>query len=328
MYSFHDFLEFKAHDVGCAIDIKNETHDTVCGAATSGNEANKRKRSVTGDAEEVLDHREGSKKHAAGLGNIVLEENDMEWDDSFRPKWGRRDGHPNIKYRLLSKQRGEQEKEQRGNSNSGLSQNVSIAGVSKLFAHLASKITPRKMYPRNKNRLKQVTPPPPSLEQASVQENNRAFLGADQVLHTSKKKVRRERQKPRDPVCEDVVRSFAPNGWDPYENEFYSGDDNISDGGIEQPGKASPWKPPRMACRRCNKLKQPCDHGYPSCSLCLKYEQRCRYRDDLTGRQIRPGQLEEVEAAYYRSQQEIKQLKRTIEEKNALLEVAREHRHA
>jgi threonine synthase len=67
-----------------------------------------------------------------------------------------------------------------------------------------------------------------------------------------------------------------------------------------------------MACRRCNKLKQPCDHAYPACSLCAKYGERCRYRDDLTGRQIRPGQLEEVEVALYDAQNEIKRLQEKL----------------
>lgn len=44
-----------------------------------------------------------------------------------------------------------------------------------------------------------------------------------------------------------------------------------------------------MACYRCNKLKQPYDHVYPSCPLCEKHGERCRYRDDLTDRHLRPG---------------------------------------
>lgn len=263
----------------------------------------KRKRNLEQDKENVQDDSEAPHKHARHHGydlqNIMLDESD--WDDSIRPKWSRKDGHPNIKYRCKGKP-----VNNRGRFTDG---------VSSLFESLETVIPSR-----SKKQSRQAKAPLSDL--AATQHSNQATSSAGQAADTTTESVPRENQNPRKPVSIDSIRSTAPEGWDPYENEFYSGDDNISDDGLEYEGKASAYRPPRMACRRCNKFKQPCDHAYPSCGLCSKYNQRCRYRDDLTGRQIRPGQLEEVEAAYFHSLQEVRGLKEVIETQKRSLEVA------
>lgn len=209
-----------------------------------------------------------------------------------RPKYARKINNENAKYRVqLMRSRPE---------------TLLPQGVETLFGNLKSDIIPKKAYYRKKgaNATASHPPVPPS---AST-----AVPGTGEEASSSTLNTRSRQANHRRHISVETVRQTAPEGWDRFDNEYYSGDDNVSDGEIEIRGKASDWKPPRMACRRCNKLKQPCDHGYPACSLCAKYGLRCRYRDDLTGRQIKPGQLEEMEVALHDAQSEIKRLREKL----------------
>ncbi|OKL58053.1 hypothetical protein UA08_06684 [Talaromyces atroroseus] len=301
--------------------------DCLHGDENNDKEANKRKRNLEDDEEGAQDECEVPQKHARhdedDLEESVPNETDMQTVTSRRPKWGRKKGHPNIRYRYNLRLKKQEEQEDEQTTNGGILSTASVSeGVSKLFQLLQTAVTPKKNYSRNKNRFKEAAAPLSDQATAVQEKSNEVISNTDEVSKTTKAKVSREKHNPRPPISEDIVRSTAPEGWDPYDNAFYSGDDNISDDGLEDRGKASAYKPPRMACRRCNKLKQPCDHKYPSCSLCAKNNLRCRYRDDLTGRQIRPGQLEEVEAAYYQSTQQIQRLDETVKNQQELLEEA------
>lgn len=158
-------------------------------------------------------------------------------------------------------------------------------GVKRLFEDLRSQVIPKRAYYRKKGANATASHQPiPST--AST-----ALPGTGDEVSSSAPNRRSRQANSRRHIPVETVRETAPEGWDRFDNEYYSGDDNVSDNEIETQGKATDWKPPRMACRRCNKFKQPCDHAYPACSLCAKYGLRRRYRDGLTGRQISPGQL-------------------------------------
>lgn len=209
-----------------------------------------------------------------------------------RPKYARKINNENAKYRIeLMLSRPEPSRPQ---------------GVERLFRDLKSDIIPKKAYYRKKGTNATASHQPVAPSDSTVLPGT----GGEDSSSTSNRRSRQSNPRRQIPV--ETVRQTAPEGWDRFDNEYYSGDDNVSDGEIEQRGKASDWKPPRMACRRCNKLKQPCDHAYPACSLCAKYGLRCRYRDDLTGRQIKPGQLEEVEVALHDAQNKIKRLQEKL----------------
>jgi Fungal Zn(2)-Cys(6) binuclear cluster domain len=319
------------------VDVTLKSQDTISGGENSGKEATKRKRGL----EETEDESEVPRKYAGHEGNNL--ENSMQNESGEkqgalrRRKWSRRNGNPNIQYRYNLRFNSQEQKEENVNGNGGiLSRNSTSDGVSGLFQLLRTTIASKKIYPRRKKQSEQaetgasegVTTAQEGDEPTSTADNNEATSSTEVAPKKTRASARRVKHNPRPHISEDTVRSTAPRGWNPYDNDFYSGDDNISDDYLENRGKSSAYKPPRMACRRCNKLKQPCDHGYPSCSLCAKNNLRCRYRDDLTGRQIRPGQLEEVEAAYYHSREEIRRLEDIVEEQKRLLEEANERVNA
>ncbi|KAF3401183.1 hypothetical protein DPV78_005628 [Talaromyces pinophilus] len=179
-------------------------------------------------------------------------------------------------------------------------------GVRRLFENLKNDIIPKSAYYRKKGANAAAS------QQPIPSTASTALPGTVDEASSSTPNRRSRQANSRRHIPVETVRQTAPVGWDRFDNEYYSGDDNVSDGGIEARGKATDWKPPRMACRRCNKFKQPCDHAYPACSRCAKYGLRCRYRDDLTGRQIRPGQLEEMEVALHDAQAEIKRLQEKV----------------
>lgn len=87
--------------------------------------------------------------------------------------------------------------------------------------------------------------------------------------------MRRTRGSRRHTLLDEPVASFSTIST--AFNQNYSGNNNISIGDLESRGKTPDHKSFRMACRRCNKLKQPCDHAYPVCSL-YGYGLRCRYK--------------------------------------------------
>lgn len=346
------------------IEYSAEPDDTVQGENKITGEASKRRRGLGDEGETPYIQRDVPQTSTRDSGRSLAEvTSDMidglEWDDTIRPKWGRKDAHDNVKYRL---NRRHQDEKMKANGKSRLRSEASLSGYThRLFQHLSTTLPSKKVNSRNKSGSKQTSAPisssvSPSLtvphpaESAALllaspsivpvastaatphaapgtsQVAQETFPGSseaealqsEQVPATTRERVRRS-QNHRLHISEDVVRQAAPEGWNPYDNEFYSGDDNISDDGVERQGKASSYKPPRMACRRCNRYKQPCNHNYPACSLCEKYGQRCRYRDDLTGRQIRPGQLEAVEEGYHRSQERIRHLEAELEESIASL---------
>lgn len=300
----------------CAlIESRRLSEITAEGDQTLENSAIKRKRSS--EVEEANDdHSQGNSRPKRRRTQTTLNENDQpECDDSPRPKWGRKNVNENARYRrALKLHRGEPSCPE---------------SVKRLFKHLKSETIPKKAYYRKKGSEATVPATAPGGQPVTQAGTAAQVAASHQPPHPAASTVlsgtagadssstshRRSRQaNPRQHIPVETVREAAPGGWDPYNNEYYSGDDNVSDGEVETQGKATDRKPPRMACRRCNRLKQPCDHKYPACSLCEKNGERCRYRDDLTGRQIRPGQLEEVEVALHDAQKEIRRLKKQMEE--------------
>lgn len=224
-----------------------------------------------------------------------------DWKEAKKPKYSRRIANANARYRdALRNSRPEPTRPE---------------GVDNLFQHLKSKIVPKKAYYRKKGANA------PASHSSAARTASTTLPETEEENSPSAQNRRIRQTNPRRHIPVEIVRQSAPEGWDRYENDYYSGDDNVSDGEIEIRGKATDYKPPRMACRRCNKFKQPCDHAYPACSLCAKHGVRCRYRDDLTGRQIRPGQLEEVEFALHDAHNEIRNLKEKLKklEKDQIL---------
>lgn len=287
-------------------------------------------------------------------GTVPSDNRKDPWNDESRPKYTRKNGNENARYRMklrLEKQATQKDKEAEGSARS-----EAPASVVKLFQHLTNEVvSKRDYYYRQKSRSRETgatpssqpaTPPrmsgqaayagPPQDVATPTLGSNSSMIAfpsdspysqttvtvspTDSNVTAPPSHSRRVNRRQHVPV--EVVREVAPEGWDPYFNDYYSGDDDISEPGNEVPGKASAYKPPRMACRRCNKQKQPCDHAYPSCSACARLNQRCRYRDDLTGRQIKPGQLEEVEYALTEARKELRMKEDEIKRLEERLKVA------
>ncbi|EED13212.1 hypothetical protein TSTA_057080 [Talaromyces stipitatus ATCC 10500] len=253
------------------------SESTVQGDKIPNNMDIKRKRSREDGEDSHTDcgphERNNSRKRRLVEKPTKYEDRIYEWDDSNRPK---------------SSRIGEN-----GMLNAGLAPRP--PGVYRLFGRVSNEVMSKKEY---------------YYRRKGQPETNAVIVESSPAPSTGKKSRHLNR---REHVPVGLVRESAPGDYDPFHNEYYSGDDNVSDGEAEVEGKATDYKPPRMACRTCNKLKQPCDHKYPSCSLCQKQGKRCRYRDPLTGRQIKPGQLEEVEAGYVAAKKMVRQLQEEVQ---------------
>uniref|UniRef100_A0A093VFV4 Ferrienterobactin receptor n=1 Tax=Talaromyces marneffei PM1 TaxID=1077442 RepID=A0A093VFV4_TALMA len=152
----------------------------------------------------------------------------IEWDDSTRPKYTRKIVNENARYRHALKLR--------------RAKSSCPEGVKSLYQHLKSEIIPKKSYYRKKGTEATVsaTAPGAAASHQFVPPAAGTVLSGGGGATSSSTSNRRARQaNPRTHIPVETVRQAAPEGWDPYDNGYYSGDDNVSDAGKEIRAKAA-----------------------------------------------------------------------------------------